>query len=178
MLRITMPSLPPQSYDKQTLSESFTLEFPWKEQPLAKEPPCCRGGIQQHSQSWIPTHAVKGGSILISPLLPDTTKLLRKSQKGSSWNNRQLCLSYSSNIKLFSGFLPHTHFCHSEFSFLFCRGHTEKPFSPSLAEPQHLGKRNLKSLKGAEAPSLAEAETLVTRLFPCFQRKPASSGWD
>lgn len=38
MLRITMPSLPPQSYDKQTLSESFTFVFPWKEQPLAKEP--------------------------------------------------------------------------------------------------------------------------------------------
>lgn len=104
MLRITMLSLPPQSYDKQTLSESVTFVFPWKEQPLAKQPPCSRGGIQQHPQSWTPTHAVKGGSMLISPLPPDTTKLLRKSQKGSSWDTRQLCLSYSSfSIKLFSG---------------------------------------------------------------------------
>lgn len=42
--------------------------------------------------------------MLISPLPPDTTELLRKSQKGSSWDTRQLCLSYSSfSIKLFSG---------------------------------------------------------------------------
>lgn len=34
MLRITMPSLSPQSYDKQTLSENFTFVFPWKEQTV------------------------------------------------------------------------------------------------------------------------------------------------
>lgn len=36
MLRITTPSLPPQSYDKQNLSEHFTFVFPWEEQPVAK----------------------------------------------------------------------------------------------------------------------------------------------
>lgn len=104
MLRITMTSFPRQSYDKQTSSQSFTFVFPWKEQPLAKQPPCSRGGIQQHPE-WDTNICSKRRKHPHLPLPPDTTKLLRKPQKGSSWDNRQLCLSYSSfsNIKLFSG---------------------------------------------------------------------------
>lgn len=37
MLWINMLSLPPQSYDKQNLSENFV--FSWKEQPMAKQTP-------------------------------------------------------------------------------------------------------------------------------------------
>lgn len=51
MLRITMLTLPPQSYDKQNLSENFTFLFPWKEQPGAKQPPYAKDGIKQQPQS-------------------------------------------------------------------------------------------------------------------------------
>lgn len=51
MLQITMPSLPPQSYDKQNLSENFTFVLPWKEQPVAKQPPYSRNGIKQQPES-------------------------------------------------------------------------------------------------------------------------------
>ena len=56
MLRITPPSPPPQSYDWRNFSEHFTFIFPWKGQPVAKQPPYSRDGLKQQPQSHILQH--------------------------------------------------------------------------------------------------------------------------
>lgn len=105
MLRITMLSLPPQSYDKQTLSESFTFVFPWKDQPLAKQPPYSRGGIQQHPQEVDTNTCCKRTK---HPHLPTAPRHHQAAEKiperillGQQAAVPQLQLI--SNIKLFSG---------------------------------------------------------------------------